>query len=241
MEVANPVWNSKESSYVFQLSGSYFTLGGPLSHFSPGAPFKAPVLNSGLVSAFLDAFVEKTAKHFATPLRTANILPRLKHIWTQPTLDLTDKSYTFEWTPKEMIVKSKEFCLVWASSAKESEPVISSDFLNLAPSRSSSPAPESKDLRTIQLQTQSGLIEHEIPMSSDLSDPRLMTLEYENSPHTAEKKRIREARLRAALASLRAERLTEKYYEKYGTPAEDDSSGLSSESEDEEQSGNGRY
>ena len=241
MEVSNPVWNSKECSYIFHLSGSYFTFGGPLSHSSPGAPFKAPVLNDRLITSFLDEFVQKTSKHFATPLRTSTILPRLKHVWTQPTLDLSDKSYRFEWTPKEMIVKSKEFCLVWISTAKETEPVISSDFLNLAPSRSSSPAPaETKDLRTIQLQAQSGLIEHDIPMSADLSDPR-MTLEYENSPHSAEKKRIREARLRAALANLRAERLTEKYYQKYGTPGEDDSSGLSSDSEDQDQSENGRY
>jgi len=240
MEVANPVWNSKESSYVFHLSGSYFTV-SPMSHSSPGAPFKTPVLDTNVVSGFLDVFVQKTAKHFATPLRTTNILPRLKHVWTPPTVDLTDKSYVFEWTPKEMIVKSREFCLVWTSVSRESEPVISSDFLNLAPSRSSSPAPaETKDLRTIQLQAQTGLVEHDIPMSADLNDPR-MILEYENSPHSAEKKRIREARLRAALANLRAERLTEKYYQKYGTPAEDDSSGLSSDSEDEDQSENGRY
>jgi hypothetical protein len=241
MEVANPVWNSKECSYVFQLSGSYFSIGGPISHSSPGVPFKAPVLNDALMTSFLDEFVGKTSKHFATPLRTSVILSRLKHVWTQSTLDLTEKSYRFEWTPKEMIVKSKEFCLVWTSVAKETDPVISSDFLNLAPSRSSSPAPaETKDLRTIQLQAQTGLVEHEIPMSADLSDPR-MTLEYENSPHSAEKKRIREARLRAALANLRAERLTEKYYQKYGTPAEDDSSGLSSDSEDQDQNENGLY
>jgi len=241
MEVANPVWNSKECSYVFQLSGSYFVAGGPISHSSPGVAFKAPVLTDALMTSFLDEFVGKTSKHFATPLRTSIILSRLKHVWTQPTLDLTDKSYRFEWMPKEMIVKSKEFCLVWTSVAKETEPVISSDFLNLAPSRSSSPAPaETKDLRTIQLQAQTGLVEHEIPMSADLSDPR-MTLEYENSPHSAEKKRIREARLRAALANLRAERLTEKYYQKYGTPAEDDSSGLSSDSEDQDQNENGLY
>jgi hypothetical protein len=242
MEVANPMWNSKESSYIFQLSGSYFALGGPISHSSPGSQFKTPVLTDALITSFLDEFVVKTSKHFATPLRTSTILPRLKHVWTQPTLDLTDKSYRFEWTPKEMIVKSKEFSLVWTSVAKETEPVISSDFLKLAASRSSSPAPaETKDLRTIQLQAQTGLIEHEIPMSLDLSDPRMMTLEYENSPHSAEKKRIREARLRAALASLRAERLTEKYYQKYGTPAEDDSSGLSSDSEDQDQNENGLY
>jgi hypothetical protein len=241
MEVANPVWNSKDCSYVFQLSGSYFSVGGPISHSSPGVPFKAPVLTDALITSFLDEFVGKTSKHFSTQLRTSIILSRLKHVWTQPTLDLTDKSYRVEWTPKEMIVKSKEFCLVWTSVAKETEPVISSDFLNLAPSRSSSPAPaETKDLRTIQLQAQTGLVEHEIPMSADLSDPR-MTLEYENSPHSAEKKRIREARLRAALANLRAERLTEKYYQKYGTPAEDDSSGLSSDSEDQDQNENGLY
>jgi hypothetical protein len=69
---------------------------------------------------------------------------------------------------------------------------------------------------------------------ADVNDPRLMTLEYENSPISVERKRIREARLRAALANLRAERLTEKYYQKYGTNAEDGSSDLSSDSGEED-------
>ena len=129
MEVANPVWNSKESSYVFKLSGSANFC--HVSHVSPDVPFKSPVLNDAMLKSVLDMFIEKTSKHFATPLRTATILPRLKHQWISP-VDTIESSYIFEWTPKEMIVKSKEFCLVWTSIAKESEPVISSEFLNLS-------------------------------------------------------------------------------------------------------------
>jgi hypothetical protein len=82
------------------------------------------------------------------------------------------------------------------------------------------------------------MVEHDVPMALDA---RMLTLEYENSPLSAEKKRVREARLRAALANLRADRLAEKYYQKYGTPAGDGSSELSSESEDEDQNENRRY
>jgi hypothetical protein len=62
----------------------------------------------------------------------------------------------------------------------------------------------------------------------------MMTLDYEAPSHRIEKKKIREAKLRAALASLKAERLAEKYYQKYGSLPGEDSSDLSSESEIED-------
>jgi hypothetical protein len=56
------------------------------------------------------------------------------------------------------------------------------------------------------------------------------------SPRRGEKQKVREARLRAALAHLRAERLALKYYEKYGKMEEDDKdSTLSIESEFEDE------
>ena len=56
------------------------------------------------------------------------------------------------------------------------------------------------------------------------------------SPRRGEKQKVREARLRAALAHLRAERLALKYYEKYGKIEEDDKdSTLSIESDFEDE------
>ena len=232
MEITNPVWSAKDSSYMFKISGSPLFLN--VQSFASSAAENVPQPTPAQLESLLDRFIEKTSKHFATPLRTSNILPRLKHIWNVVEHLNPETFYMFQWSPVAMIVKSKEFCLVWSSVAQPCAPVIPSDFLNLsAPSRSGSPAPESRDLRTIQLQPQTSLVEHDVPMA-DVNDPRLMTLEYENSPISVERKRIREARLRAALANLRAERLTEKYYQKYGTNAEDGSSDLSSDSGEED-------
>ena len=56
------------------------------------------------------------------------------------------------------------------------------------------------------------------------------------SPRRGEKQKVREARLRAALAHLRAERLALKYYEKYGKIEDSDKdSTLSLESEFEDE------
>jgi len=227
LEITNPVWNSKDSSYMFEVSGSSLIL--TIQSLGSSAAENVPHPLPAQLESFLEQFIEKTSKHFATPLRTSAILPRLTHKWNVSEDLAADEHYMLHWSIKAMIIKSKEFCLVWCCDWQRCPPLITSDFLNLsAPSRSSSPA---RDLRTIQIQPSATMDEHEVPMTLD---SRLMTLEYENTPVSAERKRVREARLRAALANLRADRLAEKYYQKYGTPAGDGSSELSSESEDED-------
>ncbi len=227
LNITNPVWNSKDSSYMFQISGASLIL--TIQSLGSTAAENVPRPLPAQLESFLEEFINKTSRHFATPLRTSVILPRLTHKWNVSEDLVADEHYMLHWSIKAMIIKSKEFCLVWSCVAQPCPPLITSNFLNLsAPSRSSSPA---RDLRTIQIQPSVTMDEHEVPMTLD---SRLMTLEYENTPVSAEKKRIREARLRAALANLRADRLAEKYYQKYGTPAGDGSSDLSSESEDED-------
>lgn len=227
LHITNPVWNSKDSSYMFQISGASLIL--TIQSLGSTAAENVPHPLPAQLESFLEEFINKTSRHFATPLRTSAILPRLTHMWNVSGDLVADEHYMLHWSIKAMIIKSKEFCLVWCCEWQRCPPLITSNFLNLsAPSRSSSPA---RDLRTIQIQPSVTMDEHEVPMTLD---SRLMTLEYENTPVSAEKKRIREARLRAALANLRADRLAEKYYQKYGTPAGDGSSDLSSESEDED-------
>ena len=227
LHITNPVWNSKDSSYMFQISGASLIL--TIQSLGSTAAENVPHPLPAQLESFLEEFINKTSRHFATPLRTSAILPRLTHMWNVSGDLVADEHYMLHWSIKAMIIKSKEFCLVWCCEWQRCPPLITSNFLNLsAPSRSSSPA---RDLRTIQIQPSVTMDEHEVPMTLD---SRLMTLEYENTPVSAERKRVREARLRAALANLRADRLAEKYYQKYGTPAGDGSSDLSSESEDED-------
>lgn len=245
MEFGAPTWKPRETSYTFPIhytseSKHNYSLITEPQYVEAMAPPDAPQIHEEekvrVIIPFIDIFITKTKSRFASPLITKTVLSRLSHIWLHSEAPSIQEGgwYTCTWTPKEFIVKPRDFVIVWVPTDwKASEAQIPSEFLAAETPGHQSPAPE---LRTIQIQPSSndGLIEHELPLS-DVNDSRLMTLEYETSNHTTEKKKVREARLRAALASLKAERLAEKYYQKYGIHPGEESSELSSgdESEDE--------
>lgn len=243
MEIGAPTWKPRETSYTFPIhnANTQYKLVTTAQYFEDNVTPESPPLEEEdkvqVIVPFIDAFISKTKSRFASPLVTKNVLSRLTHIWYHsdgPTVP-TAGWYKCTWTPKEFIVKPREFGMVWAPIAIEpDEARIPSEFLESTTPGRQSPAPE---LRTFQIQpltTSHGLLELDLPLT-DPSDSRLLTLEYDVSEHTTEKKRVREAKLRAALASLKAERLSEKYYQKYGIQPGDESSEGSSESETEDE------
>jgi len=239
MEIGVPTYSATGQLYTFPIQSTSLELSSNPKYIE-GIDFPdAPDLHTEEVQKkldiFLNIFIEKTKRCFTTPLRTKTILSRLNHVWEgHPKHPETPGWYTAKWKPAYLKIIPKEFVLVWKSESLEvAEPVIPNNFIVESESRSPSPLPSpALELRTIQLQqsTSSGLVEHE-PSFEETIDSRLMTLDYEAPSHRIEKKKIREAKLRAALASLKAERLAEKYYQKYGSLPGEDSSDLSSESE----------
>jgi hypothetical protein len=236
-----PTFKSTEKSYLFPITTNLSVESDSQYLEAPNFPDPPDLETSefkSLMETLVEGFIEKSKRHFSTPLRTKTILSRLNHVWEGNGKGVeTPGWYAVTWTPKELKIMPREFVLIWKNGElRTTEPVIPSEFVMGGDSRSASPAPE---LRTIQLQqttsSTNGLVELE-PSFSDPSDSRLMTLEYEAPSHRLEKKKIREAKLRAALASLKAERLTEKYYEKYGTIPGEDSSDLSSSDSEVEDS-----
>lgn len=244
MEIGVPTYSAAGQLYTFPIQSSSIELQSNPKYIEgidfPDAPNVATEDIQPKLESFLNAFIEKTKRYFTTPLRTKTILSRLNHIWegtpVNPAGSLTPGWYTVTWKPSSLKILPREFVLTWrAGTLDAADPMIPTDFIAEGESRSPSPAPE---VRTIQLQqstSSSGntLVELE-PSFADPTDSRLMTLDYEAPTHRLEKKKIREAKLRAALASLKAERLAEKYYQKYGSLPGEDSSDLSSESEIED-------
>lgn len=245
MEIGVPTYSAAGQLYTFPIHLSTFQLSSNPKYIE-GIDFPdAPELNTEEVKAklehFLNTFIEKTKRYFTTPLRMKTILSRLNHVWEgHPANSETGVSpgwYSVNWKPAYLKIVPKDFVLVWKPGSLEvAEPVIPNNFIADSESRCPSPSP-ALELRTIQLQQStssgSGLVEHE-PSFEETIDSRLMTLDYEAPSHRIEKKKIREAKLRAALASLKAERLAEKYYQKYGSLPGEDSSDLSSDSEIED-------
>ena len=244
MEIGAPTWKPRETSYTFPIvhAGDQYKLVTAPQYIEDTETPDTPIIEEEdkvqVIIPFIDAFISKTKSRFASPLVTKNVVSRLTHIWLHSEAAPIQSAgwYKCTWSPKEFIVKPREFGMVWTPIAIEpDDPRIPSEFLEAPTPGRQSPAPE---LRTFQIQpptTSQGLLELEPPLS-DATESHLLTLEYDASEHTTEKKRVREARLRAALASLKAERLAEKYYQKYGIQPGDESSELSSGSESEGQS-----
>ena len=238
MEIGVPTYSAASQLYTFPIQSSTLELSSQPQYLVginfPDAPDTADV--QAQMESFFTTFIEKTKRYFTTPLRVKSILSRLNHVWEgAPPASLSAGWYSVTWKPDQLKILPREFVLVWrAGSLQTTEPIIPTSFISDSESRCPSPAPE---VRTIQVQqpqsSGSNLIELE-PSFADPNDSRLMTLDYEAPIHRLEKKKIREAKLRAALASLKAERLAEKYYQKYGSLPGEDSSDLSSESEIEE-------
>lgn len=92
-----------------------------------------------------------------------------------------------------------------------------------------------KELRTIQIQNQpaDSLIPiGDLPLS-DLPPLSFMTDEVDDPRKEEVKRRIREARLKVALAKLKAERMEQKYYAQYGERPENSEESSSYTSEEE--------
>ena len=242
MEIGTPTYIASETLYVFPFKSSQVTIPSKVKYIEtadfPDAPDVTEEKTKKIIEDIIEDFIEKTKRYFATPLRAKTILSRLNHVWEGVSLankTITPGWYSVAWEPSKLKIAPRTFTLVWNSGDLiPDQPVIPSDYLADAESRSPSPAPE---VRTIQIQQGNTLangLEELEPDFSDTKDSRMVTLEYEAPAHRMEKKKIREAKLRAALAALKAERMAERYYQKYGTLPGDDSSDLSSESEIEE-------
>jgi hypothetical protein len=231
MEIAIPTWNSTTMSYSFRILKSHFSVSQTLYYEPPNVTFPASPSES---EVFLQELLEKTRKYFTTPLTVEKVLRHLR--FTTDTKDAPKQPgwYEFLWKPCVFVVKSGDFVLSWElEEAKAIEPVIPAEFTATTP-RAQSPAPEKATLRQIQIHD-SLIPVGDLPLS-DL--PPLSFGTEETDPEKEEsKRRIREARLKLQLAKLKAQRMEQKYYERYGQPAQEseDSSDFSSDSEETEE------
>lgn len=241
MEVTSPTWDAKQSTYTFYfnvkpdtssvlLKGSS-VFGGPDMDLSG---IELPVIDIRVLDTILLKFVESTKQWFTTPIGTESLKKRLRH--TASTIVKPEQEGWYEpvWKPSMMRVARSQFELHWTILEwQASLPKISAEFcMGSATPRAQSPEqPQTQELRTIHIQ------DTLVPIG-DLPLSDLPPMSFYAEPDTDQKRqeirqKIREARLRVALAKLKAERMEYKYYERYGEmPAEsENSSDLSSDSE----------
>ena len=232
MEISIPSWISQENAYLFKFTGVVDTVEGKEALFDASGLTvpSTPAMTDNLLTVFL----EKSKRHFVTPLQKETIKKHLRHYHadTHP-FPSEEGSYLPIWKPVSLKVKSNEFGLYWSVVGwKPSEPLIRSDFFQ-------SKSPELQpNLRTIHIQN---TMDSLVPVS-DLPLSDLPPLNFgEETPEKREvRRRIREARLKVELARLKARRMEQKYYERYGEDLEGEESSLES-SESESDNNLGKY
>jgi hypothetical protein len=238
MEIQTPTWDSKTQSYTFRVAKPTLTLQQTL-YLENQSELTLPDIPQDQSQPFVHEFLEKTKKYFTNPLTPEKVLRHLRHavpLLRQSALPSHSNWYIVVWQPVSFTLKAGEYTLTWEPiSFEETHPLIPAEFTGATTPRAQSPAPEQQEetLRSIQIH------DSLIPVGDlPLSDLPPLSFEVEDQDPAREesRRRIREARLKVQLAKLKAQRMEQRYFERYGAAAEDsEESSEFSSSEEEDQ------
>jgi hypothetical protein len=170
---------------------------------------------SGQLLDLINSFLLNANQYFSKELPASVFLQRVRHKWI--TTEFSSKELQFEgfallkWIPATILFYRGYYEIEW-------------DLLEIipvpAPTRPSLPEPE--PLPTQPSLPEPQLEEVEIPSATTPTDPNpsqsppLTETTIKRNMRDAYKQKVRKARLRATLAQLRAEKLAEQYYLRYG-------------------------
>jgi hypothetical protein len=232
MEIGTPSWNRTTQSYTFSIYKCPF-LAGEVSYYEGTLPTELPATTQVSAGTIVQEILEKTKKYFTNPLSLEKVLRVLRHTIHQGDGKEPSEAgwYRIEWRPCAFVVKAGDYTVAWKiEEMTQTDPVIPAEFTATTP-RAQSPEQVPEQTRSIQIHD-SLIPVGDLPLS-DL--PPLSFAQEEMDPLREEsRRRIREARLKVALAKLKAQRMEQRFYERYGQAPEDseeESSDLTSESE----------
>jgi hypothetical protein len=179
------------------------------------------VLHQTIIEILSD-FLKQAARYFSKTLDVTQFQKRLTYVWNKdisiPIQTSSNIQFCTYWILEKVVFYPTRYEIIW--SIQTIQPIVADAILAAAPVAAADP-PVVKEVEG-----------SEIPLREARST---------KEERTKAKQVIRHARLRIALAKLRAERLAEKYYRRYGSfdpPEEGDSSDsdLSIESTNEQTS-----
>lgn len=155
------------------------------------------------VNAIMTEFLEKAARYFSKALDVAAFQKRLTHVWQkdisfslQPSDNIQFCTY---WIPDRVLFHATRYEIFW--KIQSIQPIIADAVLAIL----------EKGVHPVATA--------DPPVVKEMADEEIPLKEVNTAKEEKKmaKQVIRHARLRIALAQLRAERLAEKYFKKYGT------------------------
>jgi hypothetical protein len=178
--------------------------------------------NNAYVINILTMFLTSCSHYFAKPYTVEGIQRILQHAMSALPEQPTDDDYDILFQPTGITIMQGKFILDWSASFQKIR--ITIPDLD-QPSQEDKSAPKESTDELIQVDD----LEEDL---RQMEEPN----ERDSSRHY-EKRKVKEARLRARLAQYKAERAMSKYLEKYGADISDsDWTGSSSDDDDDDES-----
>jgi hypothetical protein len=225
-----PTWYSQDSIYSSKIKSSDIVLETDCLDFSvPNLDVKpAQDIIEETKKAVIPIIVQQTAKWFSNPLTTEQITKRLRFEFSELNFGQENRFLKISWKPYHFQVHKKGFVLIFrAHSFIECSPRIPMSFLDPMTPRATTPTEEEREeVRNIVLQPGAGPLEQidDIPLSDTLGSFEL------RDERMRERQRLRQAKLRAAIARLKVEEMRERYLRQYGDEYLEESSDSEEES-----------
>jgi hypothetical protein len=233
----SPVFFSKDSIYVSNVKETdvvLLTEGVDLSKTGQVLTPTAEQVESTRVT-MIEIIQPQILTWFTTPITLDKLRKNLKFEFAPFEYTPESRWVSVRWVPKHFKIQTKGFVLLFSvQSFVESNPRIPLSFLESTTPRATTPedAPLIRNIvvRPGAIQIPSDLIEStDIPLSESHAS---MEIEMDDKKST-ERQRLRQAKLRAAIARLKVEEMRERYIREYGDiddeNEESDDSSLESE------------
>lgn len=218
-----PTWYSKESMYSAIVKTTDISLDSEAVDLSKEGQEILPLADKTeqLRKSVAVPLTEVLLNWFTTPLTTEQIEKRLKIDFQPFQYQLENKWVKVRWVPKYFQVQKKGFYLLFqVQSFIEASPRIPMSFLEATTPRATTPTDEKMpQMRNIVIQPSTSLdLAEMIPYAEHQASLEL------RDEHTRDRQRLRQARLKAAIARLKVEEMKERYLRQYGDAGFDESS-----------------
>ena len=202
-QVLPPQFDQEKKSYIFKFKNP------PKIEEVTTNPTKLSITEEDLTEIFTRDFLTQASKYFSKPLDTEVFYKRVAYTWVTEEVDLTvtgEESFRATWIPAAIVFYTSRYELTF--NLVELEPVV---VQSIPPGFLDGLGVPGEEIPLIPVETELPelpITEITIPfgeMSTDEKDKR-----------EAARKKIRQARLRASLARLRAEKMADRYFSRYG-------------------------
>ena len=211
MSFSLPQWSSTNENYTINILNDETFQYKEIKQSSGEDFYSAPNTEVKAFKASLDIIANEIniqgKSWFASPIKTSLFLKKVRNVF----LKIPEKNYgntcLFTWVPYSLVIYSNYYELLWKVAIEKHDAILPSNFIEYS-DEFDIPLQEISNPAEVELKEVTHIESEALPVS--LSNIQLTS-------RANVKKKIRETRLRASILALKAEKLAEKYYRRYGS------------------------